>query len=291
VNPFHIYEPSVISFSGGRTSGYMLYRIIEEHGGRLPDYVHVVFANTGREMPETLDFVEHCAKAWHVDIVWVELSDYFKAGVYTKGRHKGKPIYKATTKIVNHATASRNGEPFEILLRRRNYLPNVVQRFCTSELKIRRIGQYLETIGTIENQYIGIRADEARRAAKIKGKREQGREMVLPLYDARIIARDIGVFWKAQPFDLQLPNNDGVTDWGNCDLCFLKGYDKKMSIIRARPDLAEWWIKQEREISGRHEVNRRFNKDHPTYSEMLDGVNGQPELLGFDDSFSCYCGG
>ena len=37
----------LISFSGGRTSGYMLHRILEANGD-LPDRVKVLFANTGR---------------------------------------------------------------------------------------------------------------------------------------------------------------------------------------------------------------------------------------------------
>ena len=49
-----------ISFSGGRTSAFMLHQILEVNG-TLPDRVQVTFANTGREMPETLDFVNECA--------------------------------------------------------------------------------------------------------------------------------------------------------------------------------------------------------------------------------------
>jgi len=47
---FLITGPAVISFSGGRTSAYMLWRILQAHGGILPDDVVVCFANTGREM-------------------------------------------------------------------------------------------------------------------------------------------------------------------------------------------------------------------------------------------------
>ena len=36
----------------------MLKHIVDAHGGRLPDDIAVVFANTGMERPETLDFVD-----------------------------------------------------------------------------------------------------------------------------------------------------------------------------------------------------------------------------------------
>ena len=69
---FLISGPAVISFSGGRTSGYMLWRILQAHGGKLPDDVRVVFANTGKEMEETLEFVQAASDHWRVPITWVE---------------------------------------------------------------------------------------------------------------------------------------------------------------------------------------------------------------------------
>ena len=50
VNPYFLKNPSLISFSGGRTSGYMLYQILKAHNGKLPDDVFVVFAKTGKEI-------------------------------------------------------------------------------------------------------------------------------------------------------------------------------------------------------------------------------------------------
>ena len=52
----------------------------------------------------------------------------------------------------------------------KNYLPNPVTRFCTTELKIRTIHKYLKSLGWDHNEtsdWVGIRADEMRRAAKI----------------------------------------------------------------------------------------------------------------------------
>ena len=61
----------VISFSGGRTSGFMLKQIIDNNNG-LPDNAVVCFANTGREMPQTLEFINDCSLNWGMKIVWLE---------------------------------------------------------------------------------------------------------------------------------------------------------------------------------------------------------------------------
>ena len=43
-NPYRVPKPAVISFSGGRTSAYLLKRIVDAYGGRLPDGVFVAFS-------------------------------------------------------------------------------------------------------------------------------------------------------------------------------------------------------------------------------------------------------
>lgn len=72
ISPYLVEAPALISFSGGRTSAFMLRQILDAHGGTLPADVHVVFANTGKERPETLDFVQECSERWKVRIRWVE---------------------------------------------------------------------------------------------------------------------------------------------------------------------------------------------------------------------------
>ena len=71
-NPYRVPRPAVVSFSGGRTSGYLLRHLLDAYGGRLPDDIAVVFANTGMERSETLDFVDTCARAWNVTVHWLE---------------------------------------------------------------------------------------------------------------------------------------------------------------------------------------------------------------------------
>ena len=71
-SPFYIDSPTCISFSGGRTSAYMLYRILQAHDMSLPSDAVVCFANTGKEEEATLRFVDRCSREWGVDIHWLE---------------------------------------------------------------------------------------------------------------------------------------------------------------------------------------------------------------------------
>lgn len=125
-DPFKTMGRTCISFSGGRTSAYMLWRVLQSNGGKLPEDCIVCFANTGKEREETLRFVRDCAANWNVPIIWLEYRDDEQGYA-----------------VVDFDTASRNGEPFEAIIRKRQYLPNPVTRFCTVELKIRTMHKYL----------------------------------------------------------------------------------------------------------------------------------------------------
>jgi 3'-phosphoadenosine 5'-phosphosulfate sulfotransferase (PAPS reductase)/FAD synthetase len=144
----------------------MLRRILDAHGGALPENVHVLFANTGKERTETLDFVHECGVRWGVPIHWIEYN----------GRDVAMPVARAVIDgvvrlphmEVTYDTASRNGEPFARLISERQYTPNVVTRFCTEILKIRAMKRWLMARGYEEwSTTVGLRADEMRRVTRI----------------------------------------------------------------------------------------------------------------------------
>ena len=287
-----IDEPTAISFSGGRTSALMLYLTMEANGG-IPEGSHITFANTGKEMPQTLDFVQACSDHWDAPIIWLEMGEYVQNGVYKSGSKEGKPRWKVETRIVDYETASRNGEPFKRLCESRNYLPNLMTRFCTSELKVSRIRDYLKSQGMEDwQQFIGIRADEPRRAVKMHNQIDEGHRMYCPMYLDGITKEDVHAFWQAMPFDLKLPSNNGTTDWGNCDLCFLKGYSKKQSIVRERPDLVDWWAGMEDMMTTSAGTAATFRNDQPTYNQMKIIARDQPGFFDDvidDETIPCFC--
>jgi len=278
VNPYLITEPTVISFSGGRTSGYMLWKVLQAHQWILPPEAVVCFANTGKEDELTLKFVNDCSIYWNVPIIWLEFRDN-----------------ESKFEIVTYETASRNGEPFETLIIKRKFLPNPIARFCTVELKVRTIHRYLKSIGIDSAiNMIGIRSDEQRRLVKVKNNDYGSQwEKSAPLGLDGTTKYTVSDFWKEQIFDLELFNNNGVAMHGNCDLCFLKNGNQVQSLIEEKPERAVWWAKMESLIQNSDNSfgdGDRFRKDRPSYQQMLNNANNQNTLDFADESISCFCG-
>jgi len=243
----------VLSFSGGRTSAYMLANY---------DFDIAIFCNTGKEAEGTLDFVRKCEEYFDKKIVWLE---------YTS---ENKEKYK----IINFETADRNGKSFEQLIKKNKFLPNQQMRTCTVEMKAKTIKRYLKNIGLKISEIdmlLGIRADEPNRYFKLKNTNRNGWENIMPLYKDGITKNHVLEFWKNQPFDLQINSHEG-----NCDLCFLKGMTKKIELLRQKPEIADWWIKMENYIGA------TFNKNY-SVEQLLKMSKEQLNL--FDIDIECFC--
>ena len=263
-DPFRITEPTCISFSGGRTSAYMLWCVLQSNGGKLPKDAIVCFANTGKEDEATLRFVQDCSTNWGVPITWLE----YRADGYV---------------VVDYQTASRLGEPFEALIVKKKYLPNPFARFCTEELKIKPIDRYLKSRGIEEYiTFVGIRADEPRRVAKMKNNKDIKET---PLATEGIGVQDVLYFWSKQSFDLKTITVDGNSLLSNCDLCFLKKANHTLALIKDKPERAVWWAAMEQKIGA------TFNPGHPTYAHMIRYSKDQHDMFDPDEeAISCFCG-
>jgi len=252
----------LISFSGGRTSGYMLHQILAANGD-LPERCKVVFANTGREMPETLDFVQECSERWRVPITWLEYR---------------KPMPKFVT--VNHNSASRNGEPFSQCIDSKSkfkYLPNQAQRFCTQEMKVLTIKRYLVRQGWKKwINTVGIRADENNRLRVSKDKRWSN---WYPLNNATVSLHNIHSFWKDQLFDLRVEKG-----LGNCDGCFLKSEATLAAVWREHPERMQWWSSLETKVGA------KFHKTR-SYKDLGDFVQRQGDWIFDDEAYLCQADG
>jgi 3'-phosphoadenosine 5'-phosphosulfate sulfotransferase (PAPS reductase)/FAD synthetase len=253
----------VASISGGRSSMMMAKILADNCKESYIDMPVFIFANTGKEMPETLDFINECDERWGLNVVWVEYC----------------PVEKY--RLVTYETASRNGEPFKALIEKRKFLPHVRARFCTTELKIKPIRDCLMEQFQYRHWdvYIGIRYDEKARKARHQAAQKGERwTPIYPLYDMLITAAHVREFWKNQPFNL------AIEGWaGNCDFCFLKGKNKKIALAKEFPEKIEWWKDME------HETGHTFRKEYSMYDiEQWARIGGL--FRGVEPEISCLCG-
>ena len=146
-HPFH-YEvdghnelPHVVKFSGGRSSGMLLFLLLE-NGFLNPKRGDViVFNDTSAEHPETYRFTAKCKRIaeehYGVPFFWTQFQTYEDA-------RSGKWVRFPTYRLVKPVPWSDDepdgyhwkGEAFEELLSWSGYVPNQFQRTCTQNLKL-----------------------------------------------------------------------------------------------------------------------------------------------------------
>ena len=243
----------VCTFSGGRTSAFM-GKFLNEYD-KYKDYEKLfVFANTGKEKEETLEFIEKCSKEWNLPIVWLEAKII---------NEKGKGT---TYKIVDYETASRNGEPFVDMLNKYP-IPTSFASNCTRELKQRPIEKFVKDLGFDEViTAMGIRYDERHR--KSLNAKEQN--IIYPLCDdIKVDNLFIRSWWANQCFDLQIKDYEG-----NCDLCFKKSLRKRLTIIKENPNIAKWWLDTENKYST-EKVPRFDLRSNKSIEEIIE-LSKQP---------------
>lgn len=262
----------LISFSGGETSAFMTQWCLNE----FKDWKEmiVVFANTGEENEETLNFVNKCDKELGFNVIWVE------AVV--------NPIHKkgTTHKVVTFETASRKGEPFKDVISKYG-IPNTMFPHCSREMKAVPIRSYARSVGWKKGDYkiaIGIRADEADRISKDYIKEN----LWYPLIKAGITKPFINRFWDKQPFRLQLKGYEG-----NCKVCWKKALRKLMTIAKNTPEKFDnfkaWekeyenFIPESRPNINSDELPIRFFRKNLSTADILE-LSKQPFKPPFDDS-------
>lgn len=228
----------VVSFSGGRTSAYMAYKM--QFSPEFADFEkHYVFANTGKELEETLIFVDKCDKEFELNLTWVE-------AVFNPVKGIG-----VTYKKVDYNTASRNGEPFMEMIKKLG-IPNQNFPHCSRELKARPINKWAnDAVGRNRFMAIGMRVDERRRA-------KQDVNNIYPLITTwPTNEKMVREFWSRMPFDL------GIKDYhGNCDLCWKKSLAKRLTILSENPSIGDQWEQWE------NDSEYVFDRDGFTISDL-----------------------
>jgi len=228
-----------ISFSGGETSAFMAQWLLKNKAHEYDETI-CLFANTGQENEETLEFVERCDREFGLNVVWLE-AEVFHGERKSNGH-----------KVVDFNTASRCGEPFEEMIKKYG-IPNQAWPHCTRELKLNPMRSYLRSIGWKPGECdtaIGIRTDEIDR---VSPKRKELRLIYPLISDAPMTKPKINEWWNNQPFRLRLKGYEG-----NCKWCWKKSLRKHLTLVSEHPD---WY-----------DFPQRMEAEHGLSGHNIDGT-------------------
>jgi hypothetical protein len=192
------------------------------------------------------------------------------------------------------------GETFDKIINDRKYLPNVTQRFCTTEMKLKPLFEWWQkTINDPVIMQIGFRANETKRAKRmiektnqnglsefktIVGQSENGRNKwkliewqkpKFPLIEDNIFKDKIVEYWKNKPVTFAYMNN--------CIGCFHRNEILLKFMSEKHQEKFDWFCKQEE--------NKKTFKKGITYNKIKNH-NLQNKLFeqDFNDCDSGYCG-
>ena len=232
-----------------------MQRVINFSGGKTSAYmtIHeyregdlVIFCDTGREHPKTYKFINDFEANENIPIIRLK----YKGG-------------------------------FEKLIEKRKAVPNNFKRFCTIELKVKTARRYLRSIGINKYEnFVGFRADEPLRISR----RKQHWKTVIdkfPLFEKGIDKQIINDYWSKKEYTLEIPSI-----LGNCTLCFMKGKNAIMNILRNYPDLADVWIADENKIGKTYftdisfDTMKKISKNNLFKDYDLDNIS---------PAFDCAC--
>lgn len=199
------------------------------------------------------------------------------------------------------------GKTFDEIINRngKTYLPNVTQRFCTTEMKLQPLFDWWrKEINEVVEMRIGFRANEQRRASNMldktnengnstfktivgktkTGNRNKWKEIEwqkpsFPLIENPIYKDNIEEFWKDKPVRFAYMNN--------CVGCFHRSPVLLKYMSEKQPEKYQWFINAEQETG----YNVRTFKNGMNYEQIKNSLK-QTKL--FDEDFnecdSGYCG-
>lgn len=195
-----------------------------------------------------------------------------------------------------------SGDTFdEVIKKKGNYLPNIMTRFCTSDMKMKPIFHWwAENIGEPVDMRIGFRANEQGRAKRMIDKLDgQGldtytatfekhkdgrnkwedvkwRTVSFPLISDGIFKDDVENYWADKPVRFATFNN--------CVGCFHRNPMFLNKMAQDHPNKMRWFADKEKQ------TGNRFKKE-VSYDEIIS-YKSQIELFDndFKDCDSGYCG-
>lgn len=267
----------MVTVSGGRSSAMMARHI--QTSDAYKDYEKLyVFANTGLERPETIQFLKYIETYWGIPLVKIE-------GVYSDIMGVGVGY-----KIVDWDTLDMTGKPYEGAVMHKNKgdyrgLPHQDAPYCSEMTKTIPCKKLCDEIFGVNNykKAIGYRLEDVpKRISYAEMKIDKSR--IFPLlqdFEVPINKRILTAFWAKQPFKLGIKSS-----LGNCELCWKKSDTHLIEAINYGSRFLEWQKNME-DMYGN--VSFRGNR---SISDLID-LADTPTTLEFDFDFEqedkCVC--
>lgn len=214
----------------------------------------VIFTDTGREHPKTYKFINDFEAHENIPIIRLKFDGGFR-GMLEKKKWK--------------------------------LIPNRVKRECTIQLKINTTKRWLRANYGKQNfeWLVGFRLDEKRRVDGYE-QRVSYIHPKFPLYEQGIDKAQVNEYWSKKPYTLEIP-----PILGNCTLCFLKGKNAIINILRSYPEFAKEWIEDE-ELSAKFGNGHTYFQD-TTYKHLLmmaeSNLFKEQDLNDLTPAFNCSC--
>lgn len=295
----------VVSFSGGRTSAYLVH--LMEKRRKAGENIHYVFMDTGAEHPATYQFIRDVVNHWGINLTCLRVDVNPVLG-------KGNGY-----KVIGIDDIGPDLQPW-IDITEKYGTPYFGGAFCTRTMKIEVCNHYCRDNFDEHVSWLGMRIDEPARIwgdTIFRMMRRMGfddymmgglyREMtsicsldeMVSMLEPRFLLDtelakkiagrvldirkskqhfmaeitefekpDILDWWSRQPFDLQIPEH-----LGNCVFCIKKGLNKVALAMRDEPEMLAQF-RAVIESPNVRVVERRQQENKIMYREgqSLDGV-------------------
>lgn len=237
----------VVSFSGGRTSAYLVH-LMEQRRIKEDLDVRYIYMDTGAEHPKTYEFIKNVVSHWDINLTCLRV-------VVNPELGQGNSYEVIPVSEIKHDL-----EPWKAIVKKYG-LPYPAGAFCTREMKFNPVTKYCKDNFDEYTTWIGIRADEQNRL-----KPKDGINYLADISDFE--KEDINHWWSKQPFDLNIPEH-----LGNCLFCIKKSVNKIALAARDEPMLAKQFIGV---ING--DV-REVNRDQQSNQIMFRGNNSLERII------------
>jgi 3'-phosphoadenosine 5'-phosphosulfate sulfotransferase (PAPS reductase)/FAD synthetase len=225
-----------VSFSGGRTSAYLCYLMIEKYG---KDSVDFIFTDTGAEHPKTYEFIKKCNKHFGLDLICLR-------PLYSSEKGVGVSYEVVNIDDIGWDLTSIK-EQVEIYGNFTIDRPNCTSKIKSDTLDKFKKDNYLRSVYS----WYGMRIDEPRRLKFLNpnkdlfSKKDPNPKNIKYLAEiSNFDKQDVLNWWAKMPFDLEIPEH-----LGNCVFCIKKSPKKIALAQRDEPALFDEWNEA---VTGNH---------------------------------------